>query len=134
MFVGVYMNDELGVEVTLVKNYALVRETLERMGIRNSEVKKFFPSCYCVEEEDGAFRVYHFKELFMKEGKTSNYDSLDGLRRDTIIHFLKKWGLIDTDYNLDEILAEKIDVLNHKDKPSYKICHKYYFKKKVNEL
>lgn len=124
------MNDVLGVEVSLVKNYSLVKETLERMGIRNSQEKKFFPSCYCVEEE-GKFRIYHFKELFAKEGKKSDYDDLDGLRRDTIIHFLKKWGLIDTDYEVESILVQKIDVLNHKDKPKYKICHKYYFKKKV---
>lgn len=131
MFIGVYMNNEnLGVEVSLVKNYALVRETLERMGIRNSQEKKFFPSCYCVEE-DGIYKVYHFKELFSKEGKTSNYDDLDELRRNTIIHFLKKWGLVDTEYELDEILAQKIDVLNHKDKRDYKICHKYFFKTKV---
>lgn len=123
-------DEELGVEVRLVKSYALVRETLERMGIRNAPDRKFFPSCYCLEEE-GRFRVYHFKELFMREGKESNYDDLDKLRRDTIIHFLKKWGLIETDYNIDEILVQKIDVLNHKDKPNFTICHKYYFKKKI---
>lgn len=124
------MNNELGVCVTLVKNYALVRETLERMGIRNNNEKKLFPSCYCVEEGD-EFRVYHFKELFQKEGKDSNFDDVDKLRRDTIIHFLVKWGLVKTDYPIDEILVQKIDVLNHKNKKEYKICHKYYFKKKV---
>jgi len=122
--------EQLGVEVSLIKNYALVRETLERIGIRNSQEKKFFPSCYCIEEQ-GKFKIYHFKELFLKEGKDSNYDDLDKLRRDTIIHFLKKWGLIESSYAIDEILVQKIDVLNHKDRPNYTICHKYYFKKKV---
>jgi hypothetical protein len=125
------MNCEgLGVEVELTKNYPLVKETLERMGIRNAEDKKFFPSCYCVEEE-GKFKIYHFKELFIKEGKTSNYDDVDKLRRNTIIHFLKKWGLIDFKEEIDEILVQKIDVLSHKDKNDYRICHKFYFKKKV---
>jgi hypothetical protein len=122
--------EQLGVEVSLIKNYALVRETLERIGIRNSQEKKFFPSCYCIEEQ-GKFKIYHFKELFLKEGKDSNYDDLDKLRRDTIIHFLKKWGLIESSYAIDEILVQKIDVLNHKDRPNYTICNKYYFKKKV---
>jgi hypothetical protein len=125
------MSKELGVKVNLRKNYPLVKETLERMGIRNAEEKKFFPSCYCVEEDDGTFRVYHFKELFIKEGKRSNFDDLDELRRNTIVHFLKKWDLVDFEQEIDEILVQKIDVLNHKDKRDYKICHKYYFKKKV---
>jgi hypothetical protein len=124
------VDEALGVQVKLVKTYALVRETLERMGIRNTLEHKFFPSCYCLENE-GVFRVYHFKELFLKEGKDSNYDDLDKLRRDTIIHFLQKWGLIETNYPIDEILVQKIDVLNHKDKPNFTICHKYYFKKKI---
>jgi hypothetical protein len=124
------MNKELGVPVTLTKNFALVKETLERIGVRNSQEKKFFPSCYIVEE-NGEFRIYHFKELFIKEGKQSDYDDLDELRRNTIVHFVKKWGLIETEYDISEILAQKIDVLNHRDKPDYKICHKYYFKKKI---
>jgi hypothetical protein len=124
-------DNELGVEVELVKNYPLVKETLERMGIRNAEQKKFYPSCYCVEDEYGRFKVYHFKELFLKEGKESNYDDIDELRRNTIIHFLEKWGLVSHNHNIDEILVQKIDVLSHKDKRDYRICHKFYFKKKV---
>jgi len=121
---------ELGVVVTLKKNYPVVKETLERMGVRNAEQKKFFPSCYCIEE-DGAYKIYHFKELFEREGKESNYDDLDKIRRDTIIHFMKQWGLIETEYQIETILLQKIDVLNHKDKKDYRICHKYYFKKKI---
>jgi hypothetical protein len=124
-------NDNLGVPVKLLKNYALVKETLERIGVRNSQERKFFPSCYCVEE-NGEYRIYHFKELFVKEGRHSDYNDLDELRRNTIIHFMKKWGLIECDEDIQEILAQKIDVLNHRDKPDYKICHKYYFKKKVD--
>jgi hypothetical protein len=123
--------NELGVEVTLKKSYPLVKETLERMGIRNSQDKKFFPSCYCVEEND-TFRIYHFKELFIKDGNESTYNDLDELRRNTIIHFLKKWEFIDTDYKIEEILVKKIDVLNHEDKHNFRICHKYFFKRQVN--
>jgi len=122
---------DLGVKVILNKKYPLIKETLERMGIRNAEEKKFFPSCYCVEDDNGEYRVYHFKELFQKDGKKSNYDDLDELRRNTIIHFLKKWGLVDYKIDINEILVQKIDVLNHRDKHDYKICHKYYFKKKI---
>ena len=103
---------DLGVPVTLLKNYPLVKETLERIGVRNTQERKFFPSCYCVEE-NGEFRIYHFKELFEKEGKQSDYSDLDELRRNTIIHFMKKWGLIECGVDIQEILAQKIDVFIH---------------------
>jgi hypothetical protein len=122
---------DLGVQVELVKNYPLVKETLERMGVRNGKDKKFFPSCYCVEEDDGTYRVYHFKELFIREGKDSDYNDLDELRRDTILHFLQKWGLVKAKKDVSTILVQKIDVLNHRDKPDYRICHKYFFKREV---
>lgn len=121
----------LGVEVTLKKSYPVIAETLERMGIRNSQLKKFFPSCYCLAE-DNVYKIYHFKELFVKEGKPSTYNDVDELRRNTIIFLLKKWELIDCEVPISEILVQKIDVLNHTDKPDYKICHKYFFKKIVN--
>lgn len=122
---------ELGIPVTLKKNYPLVAETLERMGIKNSQMKKFFPSCYCIKDEKDNYRIYHFKELFTKEGKESTYDEVDELRRNTIIFLLKKWELIDCETNIKEILVQKIDVLNHGEKNDYRICHKYFFKKNV---
>jgi len=126
------MSDKkLGIKVTLNKNYSLVAETLERMGIKNSQVKKFFPSCYCIEEEDGTYCLYHFKELFVKEGKESDYNDVDELRRNTIAYLLKNWGIIDFTEEIDEILVQKIDVLNHTEKKNFRICHKYYFKKKL---
>lgn len=123
------MNKELGIVVTLKKNYPLVAETLERMGIKNSQLKKFFPSCYCIGDDKGVYKIYHFKELFAKEGKESTYNEVDELRRNTIIFLLKKWELIDCEVPITEILVQKIDVLNHNEKPDYRICHKYFFKK-----
>lgn len=123
---------ELGMQVELKQGFLLVKETLERMGIRNQKEKKFFPSCYCVQEEDGTYRIYHFKELFLKDGKDSTYDDLDKLRRDTIIYFMEKWGLITFEKDDDfSIMEKKIDVLSYRDKPTYKICHKYLFRKKI---
>jgi len=123
--------EQLGIEVTLLKNFPLVKETLERIGIRNSQEKKFYPSCYCKETEEGVYKIYHFKELFIEDGKESTYSELDELRRNTIVHFMKKWGFVDTKFKIPEILAEKIDVLNYNDKPNYKICHKYFFKRPI---
>jgi hypothetical protein len=118
---------ELGTSIDLVKPLSLVRETLERMGVCNRFEKKFFPSCYCVGNEEEGFKIFHFKELIEIEGKSTNYNDADELRRDTIVHFLIKWNIIKADTPPPAILAEKINVLSHRDKPRYQICHKYEF-------
>jgi hypothetical protein len=124
------MNKPLGMPVTIKKDYQVVTETLERMGVRNNQEKKFFPSCYCVEH-NGEHKIYHFKELFLMEGKESSYNDLDELRRNTIIKLLADWGIVEPKQEITEIIAQKIDVINFKNKKEYKICHKYFFKTKV---
>ena len=126
------MSDDYGISVKLKKNFSLVKETLERMGIRNSQEKKFFPSCYCVGNEDDGYKIYHFKELFALDGNESTYNDLDELRRNTIAHFLEKWGLVELDEPIETILEKKIDVLSYNDKPNYRICHKYFFKTHID--
>lgn len=104
-----------------------MRETLERMGMCNKYEKLFFPSCYCLGNENDGYRIFHFKELIAIEGKKTNYSDFDALRRDTIIHFLIKWNAISVPNPPEEILGEKISTLKHRDKIKYKICHKYEF-------
>lgn len=123
--------DEVGVEVKLIKNYPLVRETLERMGIKDNIRGLFYPSCYCIENE-GIYKVVHFKEMFYLEGNDSTYNEIDELRRNTIVYFLVKWGLVEVNYEIDSILQDKIDILNHNDKHLYKIKHKFIKTRKLN--
>jgi hypothetical protein len=124
----------LGVEVELLGNFSVIKETLERIGINAREKKKFYPSCYLVEDE-GEYRIYHFKELFLKDGNDSSYVEKDRFRRNTICFLLQKWGLIKVKDpagdDAKEILVEKVDILPHKDKGMYRICHKYLFKRSV---
>ena len=127
---------ELGVKVKLLTSFAVVKETLERMGIVNWEKHKIFPSCYLVEDDEGQFKIYHFKELFEKEGKKSDFfdedNDKDLYRRNTIIYNLKNWELIELEEEINGILVEKIDVVKFKDKKNYRICHKYLFKRNID--
>jgi hypothetical protein len=126
--------EKLGVEVELLGNFSVIKETLERIGIIAREKKKFYPSCYLVEDE-GEYRIYHFKELFLKDGNESTYVDKDRFRRNTICFLLQKWGLIKivnpAEDDAKEILVEKVDILPHKDKNRYRICHKYLFKRSI---
>jgi len=132
-------NEDLGVKVDIKVPFSVIKETLERIGIVNNETKKIYPSCYIVEEiVEGKVehKIYHFKELFIKEGKQSSFfdknDDKDLYRRNTIIYLLQEWGLIKVlSNNVEGILVEKIDVVSHKMKHLYKICHKYLFKNNI---
>ena len=121
----------IGIKVTLTKDYALVCETLERMGVVNHKEKIIYPSCYCrkVEATPGVFEytVCHFKEMFATQGKPSTFNNVDSLRRCTITYLLQKWGLIEVTNpdDVSKILDEKIDVVPHKDKRQYRIVHKF---------
>lgn len=119
----------IGINVTLKKDYPIIRETLERMGIVNTQQKIIYPSCYCIDLGDGKFTVAHFKELFSLQNKESNFDEsgVDKARLRTIVYFLNKWKLVSVDNtdDISEILHQKIDVISKSDKEAYKIVHKF---------
>ncbi len=120
----------LGIKVDLLTEYSVVCETLERVGVVNKEKKKIYPSCYCFKvEKDGntEYRICHFKELFVLQGKESTFNKIDELRLKTIVYFLKKWNLINIDVAINEILKEKIDVVKYSEKHNYQIIHKFKY-------
>ena len=120
----------LGIKVDLLTEYSVICETLERVGVVNHEKKKIYPSCYCFKTEKNGvteYRICHFKELFVLQGKESTYNKVDELRLKTIVYFLKKWNLITIDIAIDEILKEKIDVVKYSEKKNYKIVHKFRY-------
>jgi len=122
---------KLRVQVELLENFSVVKETLERVGVRNRDEKKFFPSCYIIQEDDDTYCIYHFKELFAREGKETTYNDVDELRRNTIAFLLQNWNLVKIVDELGDIQVKKIDVLNYGEKKDYRICHKYLFKRSV---
>lgn len=129
--------DELGIEVLLEADYAVVCETLERIGVVNKREKKIFPSCYCHKEvKNGNTRYFicHFKELFALQGKPSTFNKLDKLRTQTITYFLQKWNLVKVinPDNVDKILSDKIDVVKHSEKKDYQVVHKFRYEKNFN--
>lgn len=85
----------LGVEVTLAheEDFLKVKESLTRVGIASRKEKKLFQSCHILHKQ-GRYAIVHFKELFLLDGKPSNFGDEDKGRRNTIIQLLKQWGLI----------------------------------------
>lgn len=122
----------IGIRVRLNEDFSVIRETLERIGIKNKKTKKFYPSCYCIEtSEEGVHTIVHFKELFTLFNRESDFDNVDKLRLKTIVQLLSNWKLVELVDEIDEIMSEKVTVLKHNEKRDYDIIHKFKFSKKI---
>jgi len=74
--------------------YRRVQETLTRMGVVNVKEHKLWQSCHIIEE-NGLYYVVHFKEIFLMEGKESDFGIEDEERRNCIIDMLQTWNLLE---------------------------------------
>ena len=84
------MDDDLfsgvGVEVTLNDRDAFlkVKETLTRIGVASKKSKTLYQSCHILHKQ-GRYVILHFKELFILDGKDSDFSENDVARRNTIV-------------------------------------------------
>lgn len=92
------LNIEDMVEVKLLVDFKIVKETLARMGIANKKQKILYPSCYLYQNFE-KFYIVHFKELFLlsRPDGYMNICSEDIARKNSIIFCLIQWGLIEVD-------------------------------------
>jgi len=118
--------ETLGVKVELVKPFSVVRESLDRIGIKNSTKKILNPSCYLLHKK-GEYFIIHFKQLLALDGKETNFSDDDLKRTVSIAFLLDNWGLVDiVDVDaLDDISTVYISVLPYNEKEEYQIKHKY---------
>lgn len=75
-------------------DFLKVRETLTRIGVASRKDNTLFQSCHILHKQ-GNYYIVHFKELFLLDGKPSNFDQSDEGRRNTITNLLADWGLIE---------------------------------------
>lgn len=116
-------------EVTLNEpdDFLKVRETLTRIGVASRKENKLYQSCHILHKQ-GRYFIVHFKELFLLDGKKSNLEENDILRRNTIAVLLSDWGLVRIE---DKSKVEKcaplrqIKIISHKDKGDWELCPKY---------
>jgi hypothetical protein len=130
------MNDlkGYGVEVKLVSDFLVIKETLERIGIANRKTQVITPSVYILHKQ-GKYYIIHFKELLALDGFKHNINDTDISRRNAIISLLSNWGMVEIldDDIYQEDLAEQIFVLPFAEKRNYTINHKYRISRKRNE-
>lgn len=124
--------NNIGVEVSLIGDFRIIKEILERIGIANKKEKILYPSCNILHKK-GKYYIVHFKEMFKLDGKESTINHIDLARRDSVVYLLTKWnfikpvkGIID-DYKTGEILY----VLKRELKDDWKIKPKYRIGRKI---
>jgi hypothetical protein len=123
------------IEVTLKEpdDFLKVRETLSRIGVASRKEKTLYQSCHILHKQ-GRYFILHFKELFLLDGKTSDFSDEDIGRRNTIVNLLSEWDLVDLvdSKKSSEPLASLslIKIISHKEKNDWKLIAKYTVGKK----
>lgn len=110
------------------EDFLKIKETLTRIGVASKKDKTLYQSCHILHKQ-GLYYIVHFKELFMLDGKPSNFSDEDRLRRNTIATLLEQWGLlkIKSTNSVSEGLApiSQIKILSHKEKDEWELVAKY---------
>lgn len=83
----------LEIQLTNNEDFLKVKETLTRIGIASRKEKKLYQSCHILHKR-GKYYLVHFKELFLLDGKQSDFTEEDMSRRNAIAHLLAEWGLL----------------------------------------
>lgn len=116
------------VELEQQEDFLKIKETLTRIGVASKKDKTLYQSCHILHKQ-GLYYIVHFKELFMLDGKPSNFSDEDRLRRNTIATLLEQWGLlkIKSINNVGEGLApiSQVKILSHKEKDEWQLVAKY---------
>jgi hypothetical protein len=126
------------IEVNLKEpdDFLKVRETLSRIGVASRKEKTLYQSCHILHKQ-GRYFILHFKELFLLDGKTSDFSDEDIGRRNTIVNLLSEWDLVDlvNPKKSSEPLAplSLIKIISHKEKGDWKLIAKYTVGKKRRE-
>lgn len=129
-------NPQMMLEVTLNSpdDFLKVKETLTRIGIASQKNKNIlYQSCHILHKQ-GRYFIVHFKELFLLDGKPSNFTLEDLARRNTIALLLSDWNLVNITTNKNNISPisslKNIKIISHKEKDSWELVSKYSIGKK----
>lgn len=121
-------SDMLEVLLNEPDDFLKIKETLTRIGVSSKrDHNTLFQSCHILHKQ-GRYFIVHFKELFMLDGKPSNFTEDDIGRRNTIATLLSDWGLLTI---VDEFQAEtktslrQIKIISHRDKREWNLESKY---------
>lgn len=122
------LNELIEVKLPEPDNFLKVRETLSRIGVASLKNKTLYQSCHILHKQ-GKYYILHFKQLFLLDGKKSDFTTDDKARLNTIANLLHEWGLVDL---VDERKSKEpvaplsqIKIISHKEKDDWQLITKY---------
>lgn len=86
------------VKLTSPETFLKVMETLTRIGIPGNKSGKgqtLYQSCHILHKNNpDRYYIVHFKEMFMLDGKPTEFSDSDRVRRNRIVKLLEEFGLV----------------------------------------
>jgi hypothetical protein len=123
------------IEVTLNEpdDFLKVRETLSRIGVASKKDKILYQSCHILHKR-GKYYLVHFKQMFILDGKDSDFSDEDRARLNTICSLLQEWKLVKL-VNEEQVShpvapLSMIKIISHKDRGDWSLVAKYNIGKK----
>ena len=117
----------LALEVRLKSdNFLTVRETLSRIGIGSEKTQTLWQTCHILQK-GGRYFIVHFKEMFLLDGKNTEFTQDDIARRNAIAHLLTNWGLVElvNPESAANASIAGVRVIKHDEKDQWKLVPKY---------
>ncbi len=116
------------VKIAEEEDFLKIKETLTRIGVASRKEKKLYQSCHIFHKQ-GKYYIVHFKEMFIIDGKPSNFSDEDKGRRNKIVQLLQEWDLLKVvePEKIAEPVASmsQIKIINHKEKNDWTLEAKY---------
>jgi len=117
-------DDMLEVLLSEPDDFLKIKETLTRIGVSSKkDHNTLYQSCHILHKQ-GRYFIVHFKELFMLDGKPSNFTRDDLSRRNTITTLLSDWGLlniVDESKSEEKTTLRSIKIISHRDKREWQL-------------
>lgn len=118
----------LEVRIEEPDDFLKIKETLTRIGVSSKkEQNTLYQSCHILHKQ-GRYFIVHFKELFLLDGKPSNFTNDDFARRNTIATLLSDWGLLEVVIPAQaspKTSLRSIKIISHRDKKEWNLESKY---------
>lgn len=129
----VNLEDFVEVKLPDPQAFLKVKETLTRIGVASKKDKTLYQSCHILHKQ-GRYFCVHFKEMFMLDGKTTDFSEEDRGRRNTIANLLAEWGLltiVNTDQTAEPLTPlNRIKIISYGEKSDWNLVQKYTLGKK----
>ena len=121
------------VELPTQDSFLKVKETLTRIGVASKKDKTLYQSCHILHKQ-GSYYLVHFKEMFMLDGKQTDFTEEDKGRRNTIANLLAEWGLLtlaDENKSKEPLTPlNRIKIISYSEKTEWNLVAKYSLGKK----